>query len=357
MSSEMNISEMLAEQVNRLLGATVNRDLRVKAENGMLDSSLWAEIENLGLTRAMCSESDGGADLRWAECEPVMRLSGAHAAPVPIGETLLASWILSSAGIKVPAGVIALATTRFAMDGQGKISGRDPGVSWLNQSGHVVLIATDSQGHDHVCLLQTSSLPAPAGLATIDRQPCATLECDGISTVQKAPAPASTGELGVLPYVATLRSIQMAGALSQILSLTIEYANTRVQFGRPIGKFQAIQHLVASLAGKAAAAQVAGLYAARQIDAGNAEDGAAIAKSLVSRYATEACAITHQVFGAIGVTDEHSLHFYTRRLWQWRAEAGSDHWWSGRLGKQVLSQPGSHLWEFVTKAQPATTLH
>lgn len=357
MSSDMNISEMLAEQVDRLLGDRVNRDLRIRAEGGILDAPLWREIENLGLTRAMCGESDGGADLRWAECEPMMRLSGAHAAPLPVGETLLASWVLASAGIEVPEGAVALATTRFKIDNQGKISGKDPGVSWLPQSNHVVLIAADAQGGKHVCLLQTSELPACAGVATIDRQPCAALECNGVSVLQKAQAPISIGELGVLPYLATLRSIQMAGALAQVLNLCIEYANTRVQFGRPIGRFQAIQHLVASLAGKAAAAQVAGLYAARQIDAGNAEQGAAIAKSLVSRYATDACAIAHQVFGAIGVTDEHSLHFYTRRLWQWRAEAGSDHWWSARLGQQALSQPGSQLWELVTKTQPMAALH
>lgn len=356
MSSEMNISDMLAEQVDRLFGDRVNRDLWVSAESGQLDVSLWSEVENLGITRAMCSESDGGADLPWVDCEPVMRLSGAHAAPLPVGETLIASWVLSSAGIEVPEGPISLAATPFALDAKGRISGSDPAVSWLSQSRHVVLIAANDQGQHHVCLLQTSAVEIPSNLTTIDRQPSAPLECQAANALRHELAPETMGSLGLLPYLAALRSVQMAGALAQTLSLCIEYANTRVQFGRPIGKFQAIQHMIASLAGKAAAAQVAGAYAVRQIDAGNAEEGAAIAKSLISRYAGEACAIAHQVFGAIGVTDEHSLHFYTRRLWQWRAEAGSDHWWSERLGQRILEQPGSHIWEFVTRSQP-TPLH
>jgi acyl-CoA dehydrogenase len=58
------------------------------------------------------------------------------------------------------------------------------------------------------------------------------------------------------------------------------------------------------------------------------------------------------VFGAIGVTEEHELHYYTRRLWQWRAEGGSEHWWSERLGRQVLAAGGAALWPFLTGSEP-----
>jgi acyl-CoA dehydrogenase len=122
-----------------------------------------------------------------------------------------------------------------------------------------------------------------------------------------------------------------------------------VQFGKPIGKFQAIQHMIAELASQAAAAQVAGLYAARQIDAGNPFQAAAVAKALVGKAAGRAAAIAHQVFGAIGVTDEHSLHYYTRRLWQWRSDAGSEHYWAERLGQQILANDGAALWSMLTQ--------
>jgi|SRR5690554_515716 len=349
MSSDMNISEMLAEQVNRLFADRIDRDLHVQTEQGQLNAALWQEVEGLGLTRALCSEQQGGADLNWADCEPVIRLTGTYAAPLPLGETLLASWSLSMAGLEIPDGAICVASDVFRLDGQGRLSGYAEAVNWLPQSAHVVLVAINPKGQTHICLVASPSTNAP--LTGIDRQPCASLALDGASPLLSAPVTLS--DLGLLPHMAVLRSIQIAGALAQVLDLCIEYANTRVQFGRPIGKFQAIQHMIAELAGKAAAAQVAGLYAARQVDKGNAEQGAAIAKSLVSRYATQACTIAHQVFGAIGTTDEHTLHYFTRRLWQWRTEAGSDHWWSERLGQAVLQRPGSQLWEYVTRTQEA----
>ncbi len=349
MSNEMNISEILAEQVNRLFADRIDRDLHVQAEQGQLNTALWQEVEGLGITRALCNEQQGGADLNWADCEPVIRLTGTYAAPLPLGETLLASWSLSMAGLEIPDGAICVASDVFRLDGQGRLSGHAEAVNWLPQSAHVVLVAIDPKGQTHICLVASPS--DSESITGIDRQPCASLTLNGTPPLLTAPSPLN--ELGLLPHLAVLRSIQIAGALAQVLDLCIEYANTRVQFGRPIGRFQAIQHMIAELAGKTAAAQVAGLYAARQVDQGKAEQGAAIAKSLVSRYATQACTIAHQVFGAIGTTDEHSLHYFTRRLWQWRTEAGSDHWWSERLGQAVLQRPGSQLWEYVTRTQEA----
>src|SRR5690606_37212191 len=112
---------------------------------------------------------------------------------------------------------------------------------------------------------------------------------------------------GLQAMLAAIRAAQIAGALSRVLEMCVEYANTRAQFGRPIAKFQAIQHQLAELAEQAAAAQVASLYACRQIDADHIRHGAAIAKTCTGKAATRGAAIAHQVFGAIGVTDEHLL--------------------------------------------------
>lgn len=342
----MNISEMFAEQVERLFSDRIDRNAWVNVEAGQVDSGFWHEVSELGLSLAMCREASGGAGLSWAECEPALRLTGTHAAPAPVGETLVAAWLLDSAGLEIPPGQLTLAGELMGLDEQGRLNGIAPLVSWLPQAGHVVVLARQGQ-EQHLCLVNTSQ-GTVAELDSIARTPYARLDLNAVEPLHSARV-TGYGETGLLPFLAALRSIQMAGAMARVLDLCVEYANTREQFGKPIGKFQAIAHLIADLAAQTASAQVAGLYAARQIDAGQAEAGAAVAKSLVGRAATRVAASAHQVFGAIGVTDEHSLHYFTRRLWQWRAEAGSEHWWSERLGRQALASEGAALWPSLTR--------
>jgi acyl-CoA dehydrogenase len=347
MSEDMNISEMLAEQVNRLFTDRIDRQTWVDAEDGRPATTLWAEIEQLGIPLAMSLEAHGGAGFGWTESEPMLRLCGAHAVPLPVGETTIAAWVLSSAGLEVPEGPLAVSTSLYQLDEQNRLQGRDPQLSWLPQVEHVVLLA-EREGSSHVCLVSASKGERKI-VDALDRLPCAQWSLCDVRPEQFAAAPAALGTSTLQPQIAVLRSIQMAGALAKVLEFCVDYANTRVQFGKPIGKFQAIQHMIAELASQAAAAQVAGLYAARQIDAGNPFQAAAVAKALVGKAAGRAAAIAHQVFGAIGVTDEHSLHYYTRRLWQWRSDAGSEHYWAERLGQQILANDGAALWSMLTQ--------
>jgi acyl-CoA dehydrogenase len=347
MNEDMNISEMLAEQVNRLFTDRIDRQTWVDAEDGRPATALWAEIEQLGIPLAMCQEQHGGAGLSWTESEPMLRLCGAHAVPLPVGETAIAAWALSCAGLQVPEGPITVSTSLYQMDGQDRLQGRDTQLSWLPLVEHVVLLA-ERDGGLYLCLVRASEGEHQI-VETLDRLPCAQWCLYGARPEQFAAAPPSLGTSSLQPLIAVLRSIQMAGALAKVLEFCVDYANTRVQFGKPIGKFQAIQHMIAELASQAAAAQVAGLYAARMIDAGNPFQAAAVAKALVGKAAGRAAAMAHQVFGAIGVTDEHSLHYYTRRLWQWRADAGSEHYWAERLGQQILARDGAALWSMLTQ--------
>lgn len=344
MSEEMNISGMLTEQLERLFGREVNAKARATAEEGRFAASLWGEVEAMGVTTALVPEDAGGAGLSWADAEPVFRLCGRHAAPVPLGETMIASWALASAGLDIPESAIAVSPMVWKLSIDNKVSGIDQCVSWAPEVTHVVGVARGG-GENFVCVLRTSDVRS-TGLQTIERIPAAKLNIEAVEPLRIAPS-TRIGALGLKPQLATLRAVQMAGVLERILALCVEYGNTRVQFGKPIGKFQAIQHMIAELASHAAAAQVAGLYACRQMQ-GTPEDaafGAAVAKTRLGSAATRAAAIAHQVFGAIGVTDEHELHYFTRRLWQWRTDAGSEHEWSQYLGRQVLAGGGSRLWD------------
>lgn len=344
MNEEMNVGAMLAEQLQRLLEQQIDRDALIAAEERGLTHELWRAVDDMGIALALLPETAGGAGLGWRDIEPALRIAGMHAAPLPLGETLLANWALALAGIEVPAGPLAVIGGVLTLGDGGGLSGGDD-VPWAQHCPQ--LVAAARRGDERfLCLIDTAAC-APVPLETIGRIPTAAVTLRAVQPAHIAPLPTSIGADDLLPHIATLRAVQIAGALARVLALCIDYGNTRVQFGRPIGKFQAIQHQLAELAEQAAAAQVAGLLACRRIDAGDAAYGAAIAKSYAGRAATRGAAIAHQVFGAIGVTDEHLLHYFSRRLWQWRSEGGSEHEWSERLGRRVLAQPGAALWPSI----------
>jgi acyl-CoA dehydrogenase len=148
------------------------------------------------------------------------------------------------------------------------------------------------------------------------------------------------------------RSVQTASALESILSLTVSYANERVAFDRPIGKFQAVQQNLARLAGQTAAALAASASAADTIaQSGNLHEAAfleaASAKIRCAEAATEGAGIAHQVFGAIGFTKEHVLHRFTLRMLGWRDEFGSESYWAAELGKRVAKRGAEEFWPMI----------
>jgi acyl-CoA dehydrogenase len=146
----------------------------------------------------------------------------------------------------------------------------------------------------------------------------------------------------------------MAGALEAILDLAVAYANERVAFGRPIAKFQAVQHNLARLAGEVAAAIAAAGSAADAIATASGADfdegvflEVASAKIRVGEAAGEGAAIAHQVLGAIGFTREHVLHRFTRRLWAWRDDFGNESQWAVQLGRRVAANGAEALWPML----------
>jgi len=156
----------------------------------------------------------------------------------------------------------------------------------------------------------------------------------------------------LLRFGALFRAAQMAGAMEAALALSTRYANDRIQFGRPIAKFQAIQQQLALLAEQAAAASVAVESAASAVAAARPSASLAIAAAKIraGEAAGKVAEIAHQVHGAIGFTHEHSLHRLTRRLWSWRDEFGTESQWSLDLGKEVMAAGADALWPTITQA-------
>ena len=142
----------------------------------------------------------------------------------------------------------------------------------------------------------------------------------------------------------------MAGAMGQALALSIEHVNTRQQFGRPLGKFQAVQQSLAVMACEVRAVQAAAAALASRLDAANLDTTAAdfeiaASKLRANRAVGIVTAIAHQVHGAIGFTEEYGLNRVTIPLMRWRSAHGNDAYWAERLGRQVAQLGGRGLWE------------
>jgi acyl-CoA dehydrogenase len=156
---------------------------------------------------------------------------------------------------------------------------------------------------------------------------------------------------------ALVRAMQMAGAADKVLATTVEYCKQRVQFGRPISTFQAIQHMLAELASYVAATIASAEAAARDADEGGLTGGGsfsiAAAKSQASDFAQRIAAIAHQSMGAMGFTHEHILHHYTRRLWVWRRDFGSETFWGEKIGSAYAKAGPQALWSALSASQYA----
>ncbi|MDX2545023.1 acyl-CoA dehydrogenase family protein [Streptomyces sp. WI04-05B] len=119
----------------------------------------------------------------------------------------------------------------------------------------------------------------------------------------------------LLDEASVLRCADALGVMRRLLELTVEHTTTRVQFGQPIGGFQAVKHSAADMALLVHGARAATHYAAMATDAGTADAAraACAAASYVSAGAGEVAARALQLHGGIGFTWEHDLHLYLRR--------------------------------------------
>ena len=326
-----------------------------KAEKGEWPAALWDALEESGMPLMWVPDEFGGAGAELADGFAVLRVAGRFAAPVPLAETLLAGWLLAEAKIAAPAGPMTIAPVHedgdIKIDAGNKLSGRARHVPFARNAAHIAVVATRN-GETVVALVAAKGLAISPGVG-LSGEPRDTVSFDGATALDVKPAPGLDPARLTL-FAAAARTQQMAGALERILDQSVTYAMDRVQFGRPIAKFQAVQHNLAALAGEVAAASAAADGAAEALAANGimsdiTEAEVAIAKLRVGDAAGTGAAIAHQVHGAMGFTYEHTLHHSTRRLWDWREEFGNETLWAERLGRMVAAAGADALWPFVTR--------
>ena len=363
---------MIEDSVARLFGSRVDKGQRERAEAGELDGGLWQQVVDSGFTQLLATEASGGLGQGWAAAYPVLRGLGAWQVPLPLAETMLAAQLLSLAGLPLPDGPLTLVELSRCQGLQARAEGA--GVC-LTGTAHGVPWARHAKGA--VLSLGPATLGGPARLAWLDLQagtgvtiqpqtdiaglPADTLQLLDAHCPQVALLPLALAE-PVWTLGALARSIMMVGALEWLLAQAVTYAGDRVQFGKPIGKNQVIQQNLALMAGDVAASRMAALVAARQAPGGEvpvAEPQAAaaalfsiaVAKVRCGEAATRATGIAHQVHGAIGFTQEHALHFATRRLWAWREQFGTDAQWAARLGRAAIEAGADGFWPALSHQQ------
>ncbi len=293
-----------------------------------LDRDLWAHLETLGLTLLTTPEKKGGSGAALTEAFTLHRTAAKHGIALPLGEhDLLGRWLAARLGWEVGADLLSVgvATRGTTVD-----------VPW-GAEVDTVLVAEVRAGRARVSRYRSQELTWSArgrlpGQARARTSLPAAIEAVELDT-------------DVVEQLrlrgALLRSMQIVGALERCVDLAVEHARVRIQFGRPLLAFQAIQEHIAEAAAEVALARAATLAALERPDAARI----AVAKSCASHAVGPVTRRAHQVHGAIGTTREHDLHRYSLPALAWRDEFGTGSDWDSSLGTAIDDRGLRALWQ------------
>ena len=335
------IDTLLAETAERLFTDHVTPKILAAAENGAWPEAAWNAVTEAGLHLGLVPEAAGGFGAPIPEALDLLRIAGKHALPLPLAETMLAAWLLAGAGLAIPEGpltVVAAPTLALRQDGTNwHMSGNAVAIPWARSATAIVVL---SDGY--VALAPEFRVAEGQNIAREPRDSLA-FDCTPVAVAATGVTARQLRAIG-----AAMRTLQIAGALERVTAMTVQYAQDRTQFGRPIGRFQAVQHNLAILASQTAAALAAGSMAAEAVAEGICLPTIAAAKARAGEAAGLGAAIAHQIHGALGFTYEHRLQYFTKRLWAWRDEFGGETEWNLLLGNHLVQAGPEGLWPALT---------
>lgn len=343
--------EMLRENARGLLEkecppAAVRR--LMEDERGY-DPALWKKMAELGWTGLAIPEEFGGAALTYVDLALVMEEMGRALLPSPFIWTAMTAEAIRRAGSdaqkrailpKIAAGetiaTIAWMEPPGSWDAAGikataRESGGDftlDGVKLFVNDGHladlmIVAARTGGAGEASVTLFAIDARRhgvAVTPLKTMDQtRKLSEVRLEGV----RAGADEAIGAIGggwktlaeVIDRGKVMIAAEMMGGAQKALEMSVEYAKLRVQFGRPIGSFQAVQHKCANMMVDVESAKSAVYYAAWAVSNESAEAplAAALAKAAASDAYRRVTAEAIQVHGGIGFTWDHDLQLYFKR--------------------------------------------
>lgn len=312
------------------------------AEQNGFPAAMWAGADEIGLPRVGLPESLGGAGGTLLDAVAVLVGSGRHAVPLPMLESWLAGWVLTAAGRPIDGAPLTF-TAGTGGDSLHVVDGRAHGtlhrVGWGRSATQVVAVLPGG-----VVVLD------PSDAAVTERTDLAGMPCDDLTFSGADVSPVDVPTESVLLRATLGRAAQLAGATEAAFELTHAYVRQREQFGRPIGRFQAVAQHVVLLAQAATTSMHIVERAALALSSRDAAFEVAAAKLVASENASTAIAAAHQAHGAIGMTQEYRLQQFTRRLMAWRAEHGSGASLAADLGR-TAARAGS-LAHLITDPAP-----
>jgi alkylation response protein AidB-like acyl-CoA dehydrogenase len=319
------------------------------------DPAVWKRVgAELGWTAVAIPERCGGLGLGWVEVVALQEVLGEALFCGPYLATVgLAASALAAAGDEAWLPRIAEGASAALAHGPGLAFRRDGGDFVLDGSvRHVVdghcaeIVVAAAQGADGLALLALSGDArglSRVQLPTVDRtRRLGELRFDGVrvpAAARLAAGPAAESALArALALGAVALAAEQVGVAQRSLDLAVAYAKERVQFGRPIGSFQALKHKCADMMVRLEAARSAVYWAgcvAADSEAENLALAASAAKATASEAAFACAADALQIFGGVGFTFEYDIHLYLKRARASGALLGDAAWHREQVAARI----------------------
>jgi alkylation response protein AidB-like acyl-CoA dehydrogenase len=320
------------------------------------DATLWSKIAEQGYTGIIFPEAYGGVGLGKVELMLLMEEAGRALVPGPFFSTVvLAGSVLDAMG--TPAhknqylAPICRGEVRATVALVEATSSWSPQDVQLNATGGKLtgekLFVTDAAIADFLIVVARNGVFAVDSTARgLKISPMATMDLTRkLYVVEFNNTPAeqigsSAGLPRAFDIATTALAAELVGGMQRTLDLTVEYAKTRKQFGKPIGMFQAVQHQCADMYLETESSRSAVYYAGWALEENSPE--AAIAVSIAKMYASDAARTVGnrgiQIHGGMGFTWENDLHLYYRRAKASEAAFGDATFHRERIARLVLDE-------------------
>ena len=311
------------------------------------DRSLWEAMVEQGWLGIDLPEAQGGLGLGTVEAAVLGEELGRHLAPVPLTPSLLALGALAQAAARGVAEAQPWVDRLLGGEAVGCVAwSRSPGAVTAAESGGGWTLTGRADPCVAAPVADVAVVPTAAGLFAVDldatgtrpgaesamdlTRPLGWLELDSTPALRLGGPEAVTA---VVDHGAVVVSAELLGGAERVLEMTSQYAKERVQFGRPIGSFQAVKHRCADMLVDVEGMRSTVYYAAWCIGAGHpdASVAASTAKIWCADAAARVMASGLQVHGGIGFTWEHDLHLYLKRSQLDQVTFGDAPWHRERL--------------------------
>src|ERR1700722_2361621 len=350
---------------------------RLAGDPAGFEREWWLSAAELGWTSLLVGEDNHGGSLSGnglADLAIVAEEFGRAVAPGPLLGCNLVAYALDAAtqagdrshddDLKAILAGEMVASWAF-LDAGGNWDPRSPTLTADRDSGDFVLSGRKLKvefGEQADAILITAATAAgptqflvPSGAEGVRIEPLQALDlvrryADIVLSQVRVPRAAVVGEVGgaglpiegLLGRLLVLQCAEMAGAADRVFAMTTEYAAARYSFGRPLTSYQALKHRFADMktALEACHAITTGAAEAVGTRAAEADRLASAAKAYVGDRATEIIQDCGQMHGGIGVTWEHDIHLYLRRVTTDRSLAGTPREHLRHLGDLTMSREG-----------------